>query len=79
MTSLDHARRYADQDAQEARELILGMASRHENLVLVLDAVLDAMSDVSWGDVSLVIDRLHEAQEEFSDVFSYTDAERRVA
>jgi hypothetical protein len=79
MTSLDQARRYADQDAQEARELILGMASRHENLFLVLDAVLDAMGDVSWGDVSLVVDRLHEAQEEFDLVVSFSDQEERSA
>lgn len=70
MTALNHARRHADSEAQEIREDLLAMADKHENFVLVLDGLREAIGDARWGDFSVVADRLQEAAEALGGVYA---------
>jgi hypothetical protein len=76
MTSLDQARRYADQDAQEAREFVLGMRSTHSNYFLVIDGIREAMEEDRGADFSEVTEMLEAALVLMNKVYSYTPEER---
>jgi hypothetical protein len=76
MTSLDHARRYADQDAQEAREMVLGMRQLHHNYFLVLDGIKESMEEDLAADLSEVTELLECALQKLGLVFSFTQEER---
>lgn len=62
MTYLDNALRNADETALEARQIILGMRDLHANLVVVLDALQDAIKDADWGDFAEVTESLNDAE-----------------
>jgi hypothetical protein len=70
MTAMNQARRHADSEAQEARELILGMPDKHANLVLVLDAVREAVADATWADFSEVLEGLDVALVKLANVYA---------
>ena len=73
MTPLETAMRYADSDALEARQLTIGMRSQHANMVVVLDALIEAVGDAGWGDFFDVIDALNTAAARLQLVYAYKD------
>ena len=71
MTNLETAMRYADSDALEARHLIIGARSQHANMVVVLDALIEAVGDADWADFSSVLDSLREAEVRLQGVYAF--------
>lgn len=61
--------------AHEAAELIKRMPDTHANLKLVAEALFMAFSDVSWADVSEVLDKLGETLEVLDEVRAFSDEE----
>jgi hypothetical protein len=70
MTTLNHARRHADSEAQEARELILGMSDKHANIYLVLDAVREVIAEVTWADAPEATEAAAKALAAWGDVYA---------
>jgi hypothetical protein len=75
MTQLETAMRYADSDALEARQITIGMRSQHANMVVVLDALIEAVNDADWADFSDVLDSLHQAEVRLQSVYAIQSAE----
>lgn len=70
MTPLDFALSQADSPALEARSITIGMRSQHANLVVVLDAIRDAVKDADWADFSKVSESLDAAYIELGRVYA---------
>lgn len=74
---LDRARRDCSADAEEAVSLIHRMKETHANLYVVVDAIREVVSEVTWGDASDSAASLAEALEHLASV--YATPERRAA
>lgn len=70
-----HVEQHASHESRKAREFIETMPETVASYQLVLDALISRVTDVSWGDMSLVRELLADASDALDEVSAYTQEE----